>query len=78
LRFDEDKYVESNEANTNGSEYQGRKNISRMDTQNTNDCDDLVDKVSMKSILEKSDDSYSSILKYMDKYGKSGTEDYML
>lgn len=74
LRFDEDKYVESNEANTNGSDYQGRKNITRMETQNTNDCDNLDDKVSMKSILEKSEDGYNAILKYMDKTGKSGTE----
>jgi hypothetical protein len=74
LRFDEDKYVESNEVNTNGPEYQGRKNITRMDTQNTNDCDNLDDKVSMKKILEKSDDSYSALLKFMDKSGKSGTE----
>jgi hypothetical protein len=73
LRFDEDKYSESAEANSESSGVRGENNINGIDWQIASGFKDQDDD-SMKSILNESDNSYGAILKYMQQTGKSGTE----
>jgi hypothetical protein len=73
LRFDEDKYVESTDTNRGIPEKQGKRNIN-IDTKSEKVSKDKDDDISMKSILNDSDDNYGAMLKYMQKSGKSGTE----
>lgn len=73
LRFDEDKYAENTEIIADRPGKQG-KTDSGMDAQGTKAGNDGDDNVSIQSILDDSDDSYSAMLHYMEKSGKSGVE----
>jgi hypothetical protein len=73
LRFDEDKYSESAETNSDSSGVRGKKNINRIERQLASGCESQ-DGNSMQSILNESDNSYGAILKYMQQTGKSGSE----
>ena len=73
LRFDEDKYVENTDTNRGRPEQQEKKNIN-IDTKSAKVGKDKDGNISMKSILNDSDDSYGAMLKYMQQSGKSGTE----
>ena len=73
LRFDEDKYVDQTEANKSISNNQDNKNISKSNA-HSEIRKEITDKVSMKNILEKCDNGYDAMLKYMQQSGKSGVE----
>ena len=73
LRFDEDKYKDRTEANTSISRNQGNESTRKPIAQNEF-RQKINDNVSMKDILENSDDGYDAMLKYMQQSGKSGVE----
>lgn len=73
LRFDEDKYVEDAETKRACTEEQEENNF-ELDTQNANASKDEDDHISMKHLLDESDDNYGAMLKYMQQSGKSGAD----
>ena len=73
LRFDEDKYVEDAETKRACTEEQ-EENNPELDTQNANASKDEDDHISMKHLLDKCNDNYGAMLKYMQQSGKSGAD----
>ena len=73
LRFDEEKYVKDANTNKDRTRQEGTQNFNT-DTKRTKPSKDEDDDISMKSILDENNDSYSAMLKYMQKSGKSGTD----
>jgi hypothetical protein len=73
LRFDEEKYVKDATTNKDRAGHEGTNNFNT-DTKSTKPSKDKDDDISMKSILDESNDSYGAMLKYMQKFGKSGTD----
>ena len=73
LRFDEDKYVEDAETKRACTEEQ-EENNPELDTQNANASKDEDDHISMKHLLDESNDNYGAMLKYMQQSGKSGAD----
>jgi hypothetical protein len=73
LRFDENKFVEDAETNKGSFEGQGEKNIT-IDTKIANVSKNMDDRISIKHILDDSNNSYGAMLKYMQQTGKSGID----
>ena len=73
LRFDEEKYVKDANTNKDRTGQEGTQNFNT-NTKSTKPSKDEDDDISMKSILDENNDSYSAMLKYMQKSGKSGTD----
>ena len=50
------------------------ENNPELDTQNANASKDEDDHISMKHLLDESNDNYGAMLKYMQQSGKSGAD----
>jgi hypothetical protein len=72
LRFDEDKYSDSATANKIKSAESNKERIESIDkfSENEREANDATN--TMKSIMNKTDDGYNAMLKYMQRTGKSG------
>lgn len=72
LRFDEDKYSESTATSKIKSAESDKERIESIDKFSGNEREANNATKAMKSIINKTDDDYHAMLKYMQRTGKSG------
>jgi hypothetical protein len=73
LRFDEDNYVEETNTTKDRTGDEGAENFNT-DAESNKVSKSKDDDISMKSILDESNDTYGAMLKYMQMSGKSGSD----